>query len=678
MPPIPPPAHRPSVELSSLAMGRRSLAARRALPSKTDERVPRSCVVQCAPWRPALAIFGLALAVRAAHLWQLWPSPYWSVLMGDALAYDNWAQRLAQGGWFGSEVFYQAPLYPYALGLLYALVGRNLMIVRLVQAIVGSLACAALCIAAGRWFGRRAGIASGVILACYGPALFFDSLLQKSVLDIFLLCVVLLLIALEEGRVSIIRATLLGTALGCFALTRENALVFLPIILGWFIWRGHPWVPRVAAVLVGTLVVLAPVAVHNRMAGGAWVLTTSQLGPNLYIGNSETATGTYVALRRSRGNAAFEQHDAMELATRAVGRPLSAAEVSAYWSGRALEWIRTHPQRWLRLTGFKLLLVANGREAADTEDLSTYAEWSWPLRLSNTLANFGVLAPLGVFGVWLTRYRWRQLWVLYALGATYAVSVALFYVLDRYRYPLVPFLTVFAGAAITEAPRWWRTSLAAERSGILLGLATLAVVCNWPIALLSANSARAITHYNLGYAFQVAGRGDDAVAEYRTAERLLPSSAHMHSNLGIALAARGEHDEAIAEYEEAIRLEPDLAEAHNNLGMALASAGQYNSAMVQLDKALTLDPQSVEAHYNRGTALAAQGRSAAAVAEFTETLRLDPTNAAAHNNVGILLASAGRFSSAIDEFRSALRLQPDYAEAKANLAHAEALANVRR
>jgi tetratricopeptide (TPR) repeat protein len=659
-------------------MGRRSSPTRRTVLRRAVQRVPDSSVVRHNRWRDALAIFGLALAVRAVHLWQLWPSPYWSVLMGDALAYDRWAQRLVQGGWLRSEVFYQAPLYPYALGLLYLLVGHNLMIVRLVQAIVGSVACGLLCIAAGRWFGRRAGIASGVILACYGPALFFDSLLQKSVLDVFILCVVLLLIALEEERPSIIRATLLGVALGCLALTRENALIFLPIILAWLIWRGQRWVPPVAAVLVGTLVVVAPVVVHNRLAGGAWVVTTSQLGPNLYIGNSETATGTYVALRRGRGNAAFEQQDATELAIRAVGRPLSPAEVSAYWSGRALEWIRTHPRRWLRLTAFKLLLVANKQEAADTEDLSTYADWSWPLRLSNRVANFGVLAPLGAFGLWLTRRRWRQLWVLYALAPMYMVSVALFYVLDRYRYPLVPFLTVFAGAAISEAPRWWRTSLPAERSGTLLGLATLAVVCNWPIALLSADNARAVTHYNLGYAFQEAGRVDDAVIEYRTAARLRPLDAEMHSNLGVVLAARGEHDEAIANYEEAIRLDPDFAEARNNLGMALASAGQYDQAMVQLDKAIALDPRSAEAHYNRGTALAAQGHSVAAIAEFTETLRLDPTNAAAHNNMGILLASAGRLSSAIDEFRSALRVRPDFSEAKANLAHAEALANVRR
>src|SRR5687768_7060262 len=121
--------------------------------------------VQRTPWLGAFAIFALALGLRVAHLWQLRPSPFWSLLLGDALVYDRWAQRLAQGGWFGPDVFYQAPLYPYALGALYALVGRDLTFVRLVQAFLGSATCGLLCIAVARWFGWRGGIAAGAIMA---------------------------------------------------------------------------------------------------------------------------------------------------------------------------------------------------------------------------------------------------------------------------------------------------------------------------------------------------------------------------------------------------------------------------------------------------------------------------------------------------------------------------------
>ena len=78
----------------------------------------------------ALIIFAVALAVRLVHIWQIKPSPFFDILLGDANGYDQWAQRLAAGDWVGSEVFYQAPLYPYFLGLIYKIFGRDLLVAR--------------------------------------------------------------------------------------------------------------------------------------------------------------------------------------------------------------------------------------------------------------------------------------------------------------------------------------------------------------------------------------------------------------------------------------------------------------------------------------------------------------------------------------------------------------------
>ncbi|MDP2054652.1 MAG: hypothetical protein Q8L75_13525, partial [Acidobacteriota bacterium] len=76
------------------------------------------------PW----VIFTVALAVRLLHLLQIQPSPFFDVLLGDAHGYDEWARRLAAGDWVGTEVFYQAPLYPYFVGGVYAVFGRDLLI----------------------------------------------------------------------------------------------------------------------------------------------------------------------------------------------------------------------------------------------------------------------------------------------------------------------------------------------------------------------------------------------------------------------------------------------------------------------------------------------------------------------------------------------------------------------
>ena len=136
----------------------------------------------------AFGIFAVALVVRLVHVWQIRKAPFFSVLMGDSRAYDEWAQRIARGDWMGHEVFYQAPLYPYFLGILYAVAGRDLLMVRICQAILGSIACVWLGLAGRRFFSRRVGLIAGLLLALYAPAIFFDSLLQKSVLDVFFIC----------------------------------------------------------------------------------------------------------------------------------------------------------------------------------------------------------------------------------------------------------------------------------------------------------------------------------------------------------------------------------------------------------------------------------------------------------------------------------------------------------
>src|SRR6266850_2624117 len=199
--------------------------------AKTDQRRDRARSVAARPqvgWAAAAAIFALALAGRLVHVWQIRRAPFFTVLMGDARAYDEWAQRIARGDWLGHEVFYQAPLYPYFLGTLYTIAGRDLLVVRLCQAIIGSLACVLLGLAASRFFSKQAGVIAGVALALYAPAIFFDGLLQKSVLDVFFVCLAIWLLSdlVEEPQKKPQKKLSwfwLGLAMGALSLTRENA-----------------------------------------------------------------------------------------------------------------------------------------------------------------------------------------------------------------------------------------------------------------------------------------------------------------------------------------------------------------------------------------------------------------------------------------------------------------------
>jgi tetratricopeptide (TPR) repeat protein len=637
----------------------------------------------------ALVIFAVAVAVRLIHLWQLRDTPFFDTLLGDANGYDKWAQRLAAGDWIGSDVFYQAPLYPYFLGVVYAIFGRDLLIVRVIQAVIGSASCVLLGLAGARLFSRRVGLIAGLALALWGPAIFFDSLLQKSVLDMFFICATLWFIAAID-RSSRWRWLGLGCVMGALALTRENALLLigvlgLGIVLRKFNHRAAD-APRAADALVeprssprrtfveqllpfvaGLAIVFLPVVARNYAVDGGFYLTTSQFGSNLYIGNNPNADGTYASIRFGRGAPEFERLDAKEVAEESVGRSLSASEVSSFWTGRALGYITSQPLSWLKLTGRKILLLFNRTEMLDTESQESYAEFSVPLRIGGWFGHFGLLMPLAIAGLIATWPERRRLWVVHALALAYAASVVVFYVFARYRYPLVPFLILFAAAPFGQfdsTQRSWRTLFLAQGKLQWLPVVSVlgvAIFANWPV--LSPTLMMAITENNLGTALLERGLYDQAVVHNERAIALRPDYAPGYNNLGAALRAAGRLDDAVARYRQALELKPDFASASYNLANALLEQGQTGDSAATFRRALELNPNSVEAHNNLGIALAGQGHAAGAIAEFRAALAIDDRSVHAHRNLGNMLVDAGQRPEGIAHLERAAQLAPSEPEA---------------
>jgi 4-amino-4-deoxy-L-arabinose transferase-like glycosyltransferase len=301
----------------------------------------------------ALAVFGLAFVVRALHLANLRASPFLDARLGDAATYDRWARGIAAGDWLGHEVFLQAPLYPYFLGTLYATLGDHPLLVRGVQCLLSALACALLANAGALLFSRGAGLAAGLLLALYAPSIFLDALIQKSVLDLFFVCLALWL-AVRLSRAPGLRlAAALGVALGLLVLARENALLLAGVLGLWLLLLPGLARPRrlalAAAFAAGVGATLAPVALRNWWVGGELHLTSSQFGFNFFVGNNAGATGGYSPIDPRHG-VEHERRDNFEIAERAVGRRLSPREASEYWTQQALAYITSQPVDWLRRT----------------------------------------------------------------------------------------------------------------------------------------------------------------------------------------------------------------------------------------------------------------------------------------------------------------------------------------
>jgi len=349
--------------------------------------------------RWSLSVFALALALRGLTLWQLSGSVLLDTIIGDARNYELWARRLAGGDWLGSEVFYQAPLYPYFLGVVYSLFGEEVLWARCLQLVIGAASCALLAQAGWRFLSKPVGIAAGLLLACYAPAIVADVAVGKSVLDIFFVCLSLWILAGMHDGPRPGPCLGLGLSLGLLILTRENALAFLVVLAPWLALRARTSRQRIgvtALFAVGIALVLLPVALRNWHVGGAFHLTTSQFGHNFFIGNNEAADGTYAPVVPRRGEPQIERQDAIDLAERAMGRSLTPAEVSGYFTRAGLRYIRSEPLDWLALMGRKVVLAFNVVELVDTKDQYSYHDLSSVLWLTGGLLHFGLLAPLAL------------------------------------------------------------------------------------------------------------------------------------------------------------------------------------------------------------------------------------------------------------------------------------------
>ena len=642
----------------------------------------------------------LALAVRIAYLAELQGSPLLSGLMGDSRQYGAWARQIADGEWVGTRIFYQAPLYPYSLAVVFKLLGHDLELVRFVQAVLGAVSCALLGLAGRRFFSDRAGVVAALLLAVYPPAFFFDGLIQKSSLDILLVTLMLVLLAEFGVRRDWKWLAALGVATAAFALNRENARVLFPVIGTW-LWLGFPDVARrrraggIAVFAAASLAVLLPVGFRNYRVGGEFLVSTAQSGPNFYIGNNPHASGTYEPLVPERGDPLFERDDATRLASAAAGRALSPGEVSDYWLGLSFAYIRSQPFHWLGLMGKKALLTINAAELPDTESIEAYASYSRILRGLLWL-NFGVILPLAVFGSWVVRARWRRLLILYGMFAGMALAVAIFYVVARYRHPLVPIVLLFTAAGLSGSldPRQGgpRQAAAPAKRGSarkatvrpqpvpspgwkrrwlpgLVGAGLVAIVVNLPII-----EVRDQTYLNLGSLLAQDGRPVEAIDVLSKAVSLDPGHAEPHFRLGLAFRDAGQLKPAIEELTAAVQLRPDHADAHIALGVLLRGEGRTAASLEHFRDAARYAPESVEARTNLGLALLEAGRPEEAVAEHRRAVALAPDSPGPHNNLAMALQEAGYSGQAIAEYRKAVALAPGYADAHANLAMALAFA----
>ncbi len=582
-------------------------------------------------WARLAIIVLVAWFVRIAHLWQTSTVPSATSLIGDAKGYFDWGCQIADGNWYGDETFYQAPLYPYFLATIISLFGQSTVAIRLVQTILGAVSVGLLGMAAKSLFCRTTGLVAAAMLAIFPAAIYYDGLIQKASLASFLLCGFLSIIApwLNPSRFaprlpSLPSALAAGATLGLLMLVRENTLLWMPLPIVWF-WivgrrskrirndqnagdpnakeqdndtqaidgatiTGKSRLVASAFYLVGMVIVLFPVAARNASLGGEWSPTTFQAGPNFYIGNNASASGVYSPLVPGHETPLHERSDAVRLAQKTTGREMSSREVSRFWFQQSWNEIKSNPLRWVQLIGVKTLMTVNYFEVPDIESMTVYREQSIVLLMFDRIWNFGTLCMLAAMGIVLTRGQWRRFWLWHGLTFVLIAATVGFFILGRYRFPLVALLIPFAAAGVVIG---WACLRRSEFKPLVLPLfASLitGMVCFIPVH--DVRTLDASSFANIGAAAAANGRYDQAVTLFRRAIAESPEMPEVHVNMGRVLMLQGDLRRAIVEFQLAQRLEPNLADVDFFLATALERVGEIDAARYHYQRALQIDPQN--------------------------------------------------------------------------------------
>ena len=172
-----------------------------------------------------------------------------------------------------------------------------------------------------------------------------------------------------------------------------------------------------------------------------------------------------------------------------------------------------------------------------------------------------------------------------------------------------------------------------------------------------------------GFARGKAGRGAEALDDFRAAAALDPGNPHVRVYLGGALSEQGYDAEAIPELEEAVRLSRGDREPLRQLARGLVRAGRAAEAVPHFAAAAPGDDFApVAGLIARGREWLARGDVAAARIEFAKVAAAADWLAEPRYLLGVCDDLDDKPDSAVKQFREALRLAPTYAPAHARLA----------
>ncbi len=543
-------------------------------------------------WRTSLIVFTGSLLIRLVYLISLGDDPWLHHPIVDEIAYRNMALALVNGA-PDLYPFFRPPLWPLVLSLWYLITGTDAGFfgVRILSSVVSSLAMVSGFRIAEMLFGRRNAWITTIISATCGVALHLNTTgLATSLFTLFTLEAVRLTLHAHEHEDNTHTAFPAGLMWGLTALTRPNALagaVISAIWLSWPILRKmiksdfHSW-SRPVWLLLGVVLVIAPIATLNWVHGDDFAGISTNGGINFYLGNNPYADGLsplHPDLGPDWAPAEVEEWSSFQ-----AGKPLSPSQSSTWYYVEGMRYWIEHPVDATVLWLKKLMITLGGTETSNNGDWRFFAERRWMLRIL-LLNGFWWIAPVGLVGFMVMRRDPRTVY-LGILVAVNILVISAFFVASRFRIPFIPLIIPFAVHAI-----WIMTQKDHRRRAFKVAVASIILILGLNLGARPFAQTENFAYGHLVYGMLYVQENDRESATQEFTRALDYSSNTPLANLYLAESSmtRGDFHSAIDFLRRENRIKPKYR-AYRALGICFRQIDMHDSARVAFGNAYVMNP----------------------------------------------------------------------------------------
>lgn len=393
-----------------------------------------------------LVIFGVALALRLGYAAVAPPPP-----VSDEIHYDVLARSLAAGGAYvedGVPTAYWPVGYPALIAAVYVVFGFHYLPIMIFQAALGAGTAVLTWRLAALLFKENSARAAGLIVAILPSQLAYAARLFPAVFFGFV-AVAASLVIIKYGRTVAAAGAGLLTGAGALAAPLLLSMPVAFLLIDLFTGRGlKRALTRALLAAAVTAALVAPWTYRNWRVLGAVVPVSTNGGVNLWMGNNANADGCY-NFPTSPANPLYLVRD----------------EVQRDRLGRGLAWdfIRRHPATFVKLTIPKFANLY----ATDTSAFQ-YGEKRYGVDVAVSARRFPARFAQGLYALLWVGFivgsfkKRRQIFssiegklplaVVLAVPVILTAAYLVFVSLDRYHYPMLPFIAVVAAAGIGDEP----------------------------------------------------------------------------------------------------------------------------------------------------------------------------------------------------------------------------------